>query len=133
MARVVDDGELVALALRESSQVAAAASDFDQADQLLTDAHSRFTELGLDQELVVVDLRRAECQLLRGHGDAAMRDADRALSRARSTNATLLLPMVSRVRGFVQMALGNLPAARESCSGTPWEAPRTAGTRSVWP
>lgn len=113
MARVVDDEELVAMALRESAQVAAAASDFEQADQLLAEAEGRFSKLGLDHELVVVDLSRAVCQLLRGQGERALQYADRGRSRARSTNATLLLPMVSRIRGFVHIAVGNLHEARE--------------------
>ncbi|MGH8893484.1 MAG: hypothetical protein ACRDWY_09290, partial [Actinomycetes bacterium] len=111
MARVVNDEELVALVLRESARVAAAAGRFEEADRLFEDASSRFTGLGLAQELVVVDSARAERLVLRGDAHGAVAAADAAWKHARETHADVLLPLVRRVRGFALMAAGRTKAA----------------------
>jgi hypothetical protein len=85
---------------------------FDRADDMLTEAGRKLAELGLEQEVVVVDLRRAESLVLRGDPGAGVGYADNAAARARSMHATMLLPMVSRVRGFALMAAGSLSDAR---------------------
>ena len=66
IARVVEDEELVALVLRESAQVASDELAFDRADDMLAEAGRTLAELGLEQEVVVVELRRAESLVLRG-------------------------------------------------------------------
>jgi ATP/maltotriose-dependent transcriptional regulator MalT len=112
MARVVHDEELVALVLRESAQVASGELAFDRADDMLAEAGRTLAALGLEQEVVVVELRRAESLVLRGDPAAGVSHADTALARANSLHATMLMPMVSRVRGFALMAAGSLAEAR---------------------
>jgi class 3 adenylate cyclase/tetratricopeptide (TPR) repeat protein len=112
MARVVHDEELVALVLRESAQVASDELAFDRADDMLTEAGRTLAALGLEQEVVVVELRRAESLVLRGDLAGGVSHADIATARANTLHATMLMPMVSRVRGFALMAAGSLAEAR---------------------
>jgi hypothetical protein len=79
---------------------------------MLAEAGRKLAELGLEQEVVVVDLRRAESFVLRGDPAAGVGHADIAAARANSVHATMFLPMVSRVRGFALMAAGSLVDAR---------------------
>ena len=79
---------------------------------MLAEAGRTLAALGLEQEVVVVELRRAESLVLRGDPAAGVSHADIALARANSLHATMLMPMVSRVRGFALMAAGSLADAR---------------------
>jgi predicted ATPase/class 3 adenylate cyclase len=111
-ARAVDDHELVALVLRERGRMLSGLGRWDEAVELFDDARTRFTGLGLPQELIGLDGALAECLMLSGRLDEATTVVAGALDRARALHANMLLAPLHRIQGFGLLAAGRLAEAR---------------------
>ena len=111
-ARAADDRELVALAERESGRALTGLGRTDEARQRFDEARAGFHELGLAQELIVLDDAVAECLVVAGDAAGAIELADDAIARAQATSFDAALASLYRVRGSAHGSVGDRAAAR---------------------
>ncbi|MFD1946677.1 AAA family ATPase [Nocardioides aestuarii] len=114
VARGLEDHELVALALREQAQTVAAAGDPAGGLDLLARAREMFVDLGLEPELLVTDLVRAELVLRAGDVGAAGSLLDALASASGPEVATSA--RWHRLAAAVARRRGDLATARERLS-----------------
>jgi class 3 adenylate cyclase/tetratricopeptide (TPR) repeat protein len=110
-AQAVQDGELIALALREQARACAGLGRHEEARALFEDAGKRFDELGLGHELVTHDAAIAEAHLRAGEPADAIPVLDRALARVGEADAADTLPTLHRLRATALLALDRVADA----------------------
>jgi class 3 adenylate cyclase/tetratricopeptide (TPR) repeat protein len=109
-AQAVDDGELIALALRERARACAGLARHAEAIELFENAAKRFDELGLGPELVTLDIAMAEAQLP-GQAAEALALLDRAMVRAVETDTMDVAATVYRLRALALIELARFEDA----------------------
>ena len=110
-AHAVDDGELIALALRECARACAGMGRHKEARALFDDASKRFDELGLGHELITLDAAVAEALLRAGEPAEAVLVLDRALDHAGRAAAADAIPTLHRLRAVALIELGRFADA----------------------
>jgi tetratricopeptide (TPR) repeat protein len=113
-ARATGDEELVALVVRERGKSWSRGGRFEDGYALLTEARTRFEQLGEAPEVVDVDAAIAENLMLRGERDAAVELAEGTMPRAVEASARMILPTLHRIVGLCHLHEGRLPEARTS-------------------
>ena len=96
-------------------RVALRAGRMDDALGRFEEAKANFVHVGAEQDALATDARIAECNVFLGNADAALELAERALSRAASTNAVApVAPLLERVRGEALLQRGDVDGARHA-------------------
>jgi tetratricopeptide (TPR) repeat protein len=96
-------------------RVALRAGRMDEALGRFEEAKANFVHVGAEQDALASEARIAECNVFLGNADAALELADRALARARSTNAVAAVaPLLERVRGEALLQRGDVDGARSA-------------------
>jgi class 3 adenylate cyclase/tetratricopeptide (TPR) repeat protein len=113
-AQAADDRELVALATRESGRVRLGLGHPEHAITLLEHAREGFADLGLPQELIVLDGAAAECLLEVGDPSAALDRVTETLAQAHEQQVESALAYLHRVRGLALHAAGRDAEARDA-------------------
>ena len=104
--------ELRGFCLNVLGQNTARAGRFDEAMSLLNEARDEYEAIGIHEGVLEADARIAECDVLRGNAEAALRLATEALARARSAEGGLVEAMLERVLGSALAQLGEMQKAR---------------------
>ncbi len=115
IARASRASSRVADVTRYLGTLAARAGRFDEARTVLQEALAEFEQTGEQSEALTTEARIAECLVLQGESEAALELASAALARARAPEgASVLVPMLQRLRGCALMQLYRLDEAREA-------------------
>jgi class 3 adenylate cyclase/tetratricopeptide (TPR) repeat protein len=106
--RAAGDRLGVAQAACELGRVASRGGRYDEALALLAEARQEFARLGAADQVVETDQRIAECRLVQGDAEGALRVADEALAAAAALGdaGEVRVPALARVRGCALAALG---------------------------
>ena len=82
---------------------------------MLEEALALFTDVGAEEEIVDVVARTAECHMLMGDGEGALRLVDDARARLQGTEAaTLSTALIGRITGYSLMMTGEPEQAGEA-------------------
>jgi class 3 adenylate cyclase/tetratricopeptide (TPR) repeat protein len=101
--------------LSDLGRVSARTGRFDEALEMLEEALALFTDVGAEEEVVDVVARTAECRMLMGDGQGALRLVDDARSRMQATEgAALSTALIGRITGYSLMMTGELAEAGEA-------------------
>ncbi len=96
-------------------RVALRSGRVDEALNRFEEAKTHFLDVGMQQDILEVDARIAECRVVSGDSVAALELAAATLSRAQSSNAVAkVVPLLERVRGYALLQRGDLAKAREA-------------------
>ena len=112
IARAVNDDELVALALREQARVEAGAASVDAARAMLTEARTRFEQLGEPSESRATEVVLAEVLLDHGRCAEAQALLDDLARRATPAELEEVAAGFHRLSALLQAADGRLDEAR---------------------
>ncbi len=106
--RAANAPSFIAFGKSQRGRLAARSGHFAVAMELLHAARDDYLRYGEQAELLETDARLAECLLLRGDFDEALRAADSALQRVASMSGLLAqIPSLQRVRGLALAYLGH--------------------------
>ena len=98
--------------LSDLGRIAARTQRFDEALAMLDEALTLFSDVGAEEEIVDVVLRKAECRVLMGEGEETLALVEQAASEMKGTEATALsMPRLDRIRGYALQQVGR---AREA-------------------
>ena len=82
--------------LSDLGRVSARTERFDESLEMLEEALALFTDVGAEEEVVDVVARTAECRMLMGDGEGALRLVDDARARMQGTEAATLVDRPDR-------------------------------------
>ena len=98
--------------LSDLGRVAARTQRFAEALAMLDEALILFSDVGAEEEIVDVVLRKAECRVLMGEGVEALVLAEEAADKMQGTEAAAMsTPKLDRIRGYAFLQAGRAPEA----------------------
>lgn len=88
---------------------------FQDALEVFDESRAAYLHVGAQEDTVLIDARIAECRVLMGEGETALKLAEEVISPvSASAEGDIATPLLQRVRGYALAQTGDLEGARQA-------------------